>query len=229
LLLLCLPRLAAAQAVLTLTPQDCVYRQGDDLAWASPTLDDSAWQPYSHWHADLSHPRLWIRCHANLSGLLSVSQPALQVRLYGPYELFLDGQRFAGSGNLATGDFSLNAIRSYPLVAAQIAQAPQLIAMRVFDRSTLYYPGPIGGIIRLPFRLRRQLIFPPGAARIRGPFGRPHPSHYNHLLLDHWHPQLSIVRSVRLRSFSQVCPAACLVCALSSRASLERVCGRYIF
>jgi hypothetical protein len=26
LLLLCLPRLAAAQAVLTLTPQDCVYR-----------------------------------------------------------------------------------------------------------------------------------------------------------------------------------------------------------
>ena len=37
---LCLPRLAAAQAVLTLTPQDCVYRQGDDLAWASPSLDD---------------------------------------------------------------------------------------------------------------------------------------------------------------------------------------------
>ena len=92
LLLLCLPRLAAAQAVLTLTPQDCVYRQGDDLAWASPTLDDSAWQLYSHWHADLSHPRLWICCHANLSGLLSVSQPALQVRLYGPYELYLDGR-----------------------------------------------------------------------------------------------------------------------------------------
>ena len=113
LLLLCLPRLAAAQSVLTLTPQDCVYRQGDDLAWASPNLDDSAWQPYSHWHADLSHPRLWIRCHGNLSALLSVSQPALQVRLYGSYELYLDGKRFAGSGNLATGDFSLNAIRSY--------------------------------------------------------------------------------------------------------------------
>jgi hypothetical protein len=38
LLLLCLPLLAAAQAVPNLTPQDCVYRQGDDLAWASPTL-----------------------------------------------------------------------------------------------------------------------------------------------------------------------------------------------
>jgi hypothetical protein len=154
LLLLSLARVAAAQSVLTLTPQDCVYRQGDDLAWASPMLDDSSWQPYSHWHADLSHPRLWIRCHANLSGLLSVSQPALQVRLYGPYELYLDGKRFAGSGNLATGGFSLNAIRSYPVAAAQIAQAPQLIALRVFDRSTLYNPGTISGIIRLPFRLR---------------------------------------------------------------------------
>jgi hypothetical protein len=97
---------------------------------------------------------LWIRCHANLSALLSVSQPALQVRLYGPYELYLDGKRFAGSGNLATGDFLLNAIRSYPVAAAQIAQAPQLIALRVFDRSTLYYPGPIRGSIRFPFRLR---------------------------------------------------------------------------
>jgi hypothetical protein len=83
-----------------------------------------------------------------------VSQPALQVRLYGPYELYLDGKRFAGSGNLATGDFRLNAIRSYPVAAAQIAQAPQLIALRVFDRSTLYYPGPIRGSIRFPFRLR---------------------------------------------------------------------------
>jgi hypothetical protein len=154
LLLLCLPRLAAAQAVLTLTPQDCVYRQGDDLAWAAPSLDDSAWQLYSHWHADLSHPRLGIRCHGNLSGLLSVSQPALRVRFYGPYELYLDGKPFAASGNLATGAFSLNAIRSYPVVAAQIAQAPQLIAMRVFDRSTLYNAGTVGGIIRLPFRLR---------------------------------------------------------------------------
>jgi hypothetical protein len=154
LLLLCVPRLAAAQAVLTLTPQDCVYLQGDDLAWASRNLDDSAWQPYSHWHADLSHPRLWIRCHSNLSVLLSVSQPALQVRLYGPYELYLDGERIGGSGNLATGDFRLNAIRSYPIAAAQIAHAQQLIAMRVFDRSTLYYTGPIGGIIRQPFRLR---------------------------------------------------------------------------
>jgi hypothetical protein len=154
LLLLCLPRLAAAQAVLTLTPQDCVYRQGDDLAWAAPSLDDSAWQPYSHLHADLSRPRLWIRCHLNLSGLLIVSQPVLQVRLYGPYELYLDGKRMGASGNLATGNFSLNAIRSYPVAAARIAHLPQVIALRVFDRSTLYYPGPIRGTIRLPFRLR---------------------------------------------------------------------------
>jgi hypothetical protein len=93
----------------------------------------------------------WIRCHANLSALLSVSQPALQVRLYGAYELYLEGERFAGSGNLASGNFRLNAIRSYPIAPAQIAHAPQLIAMRVFDRSTLYYAGPIGGIIRQPW------------------------------------------------------------------------------
>jgi hypothetical protein len=153
LLVACLPRLAAAQAVLTLTSQDCVYNPGDNPAWAAATLEDSAWRPYSQWRADMSQPRLWVRCHLSLSNLLSVSQPVIQIRFYGPYELYLDGKLIGGSGNLATGDFSLNAIRSYTVAAAQIANVPQSIALRAFDRNRLYYPGPIRSTIQRPFRL----------------------------------------------------------------------------
>src|ERR1700739_1746630 len=144
---------AAAQSLLTLTPKDCAYHPGDDPAWAAPSIDESGWRPYSEWHADLAHPRLGIRCHTNLSELRSAAHPAIQVRLYGAYELYLDGSRVGAAGNLGTGNFRLDVIRSYPLAPAKVADSPRVIALRVFDRSTLYYVGPLRGIVNRPFRL----------------------------------------------------------------------------
>ena len=58
----------SAPAVLAVSPQQCVWRAGDDPAWASPGLDESAWKPMpSTGLTDLAH--LWVRCRVPRDGL----------------------------------------------------------------------------------------------------------------------------------------------------------------
>jgi hypothetical protein len=41
------PAALAAQSVITIAPQQCVWRGGDDPGWAAPQLDETGWLPYS--------------------------------------------------------------------------------------------------------------------------------------------------------------------------------------
>ncbi len=115
LLFLLLPWPLVAQSVFSVAASQCVWHAGDNPAWAAASLDESGWQPYSQWKANDNPPQLWVRCHADLSSLQGVAQPAVQDPLSTlPHRLSLDGQLMGGAGNLHNGNFSINAIRSYP-------------------------------------------------------------------------------------------------------------------
>ena len=141
--LVAVPALAVqSQSLITVNPQQCVWRAGDSPAWAAPNLDESGWQPYTKWHPDPDQAHMWIRCHADLGALRSDSSPALQVNFYAAYALYLDGNQIGGAGDLRSGFFSLNVIRTYPLISAQIPDQPATIALRITYR-ILGTPWPL--------------------------------------------------------------------------------------
>ncbi len=139
--LLLVPALPA-QSVITIPPQQCVWRAGDNPAWAATNLDESGWQPYTQWRPQSDQARMWIRCHTDLGALRSDSNPALQVSIYAAYTLYLDGNQIGGAGNLRSGYFSMNVIRTYPLSSALIQGQPATIALRITYR-LLGTPWPL--------------------------------------------------------------------------------------
>src|SRR5579863_5078896 len=104
----------ALPAVLTLSPASCVWHAGDNSSWSVSTLDESGWQRFVPGQQVLQS-QLWIRCHIDLSSLEEYDEPALQIRLYAPYELYVDGQLIGSSGNLRSGSFLMNLVRQWPL------------------------------------------------------------------------------------------------------------------
>lgn len=58
----------------------------------------------------------------------------IQVKSASAYELFVDGVRIGTAGNLATGQFSENFTRSYPLPATFIHDSPSVVAVRATVR-----------------------------------------------------------------------------------------------
>src|SRR6516165_4818176 len=86
-----LPAQSVTPGILTVTPQQCVWRAGDEQAWAAPNLDETGWQPYSQWKLNPDQSRIWIRCHADLSSLREVANPAIQASLWAAYQLYVDG------------------------------------------------------------------------------------------------------------------------------------------
>lgn len=127
--------------MIALTPQQCVWRPGDNPAWAAAALDESGWRPWSQWDPASTAAHLWIRCHGDLSPLRTDAHPALQVTLYAAYEIYLDGRAIGSAGNLKTGGFTLNIVRAWPLRANLGAAA--VIALRVTRRVVSTVPvGP---------------------------------------------------------------------------------------
>jgi len=45
LLVLLSPLAALGQGIIAVSPRQCVWRAGDNPAWAAPNLDESGWQP----------------------------------------------------------------------------------------------------------------------------------------------------------------------------------------
>jgi sigma-B regulation protein RsbU (phosphoserine phosphatase) len=124
----------SAPAVLAVSPQQCVWRAGDDPAWAAPGLDESAWKPMSS--PGLTHlAHLWVRCRVPRDGLRGVSGPAIMIVANSAYEWFFDGVPAAKAGDLHSGDFSMDIARIYPLSLSPSASAPAVIALRLTHRA----------------------------------------------------------------------------------------------
>ena len=143
-----------AQSYTTIAPGQCVWRSGGNTAWAAPNLDESGWPPYTQWKSNPDEPRIWIRCHADLGSLPSEPVPALQVELDAAYEIYLNGRKIGASGNLESGNFSMNSIRSYPVAAPQLASAPSEIAFRITLDNPVTNSGPLLGLIKPKLVLR---------------------------------------------------------------------------
>jgi hypothetical protein len=153
-LLFALPGALAAQTVVTVAPQQCVWHTGDNLAWAAPNLDETGWQPYTQWKQQYGQTHFWVRCHAELNALSSEADPQLQVSLYSAYSVYLDGRQVGGAGNLDSGIFNMDAIRSFPVSTAQIHSGASTIALRITGRFVLTNSGPVNALVSSPLRLR---------------------------------------------------------------------------
>lgn len=120
------------------SPQSCVWRAGDNPAWAALALDESSWQPYPNWTLNSSQPRIWIRCHLDAAALQKLERPAVQIRMFAAYEAFLNGIAFARNGNLDNGEFGMNLIQvfplSRPLPGHDQGPHPDVLALRIVQR-----------------------------------------------------------------------------------------------
>ncbi|MGC2619995.1 MAG: hypothetical protein WA414_13210, partial [Acidobacteriaceae bacterium] len=141
ILLLLLPHALHAQSLITLTPQQCEWHAGDNPAWAAPSFDDSAWQPYASWKIDDHTPHMWVRCHTSLTPLRTLAHPALQVHLDAASAVYLNGVLLASSGNLASGQFSLAGFYTVPLPSASL-ESPAIIALHIVVRDPLTQSDP---------------------------------------------------------------------------------------
>jgi hypothetical protein len=128
-----IPASLDAQSIVTIRPSQCVWRAGDDLSWAAPSLDESGWRPYTQW-TQPDQPRYWVRCHADLGELRDTTHPAIQVTLYAAYQLYLDGALLGEAGNLRNGNYSMNSIHSFPAPASQLSAQPATVAVRITYR-----------------------------------------------------------------------------------------------
>jgi hypothetical protein len=126
------------QSFVTIAPESCVWNAGDDpsgaLHWASPALDESGWKPYTLWKLNPDEPRIWIRCHVDLSPLHATARPALQLNLRAAYELFVNGSPAGTFGDMQTGNFTADLVRTFPLAAPIPVQAESTIALRILFR-----------------------------------------------------------------------------------------------
>ena len=80
LFLLPWPVAAFGQSIITISPQQCVWRAGDNPAWAAPGLDESGWQPSAQWKLPVEAPHLWARCHADFGALRARRIPRFRSR-----------------------------------------------------------------------------------------------------------------------------------------------------
>ena len=110
-----LPAQNAASGSRYLAPAQCVWRAGDNPAWSAAALDESGWQPLASWELAPAEPHISIRCHLDRETLGGLNHPAVEIREFAAWELYLDGARLGGNGSLESGEFGLNTIRILPV------------------------------------------------------------------------------------------------------------------
>lgn len=135
----CVTLLVHAQAtpsgILSLSSSQCVWRTGDNPAWAAPELDEAGWQPYTAWRLDGSSPHIWVRCHTNLRQLAGVAYPALQVENGRAFQAYLNGRPIGSSGDLSGGWYTNNIAPVFPLHETPSGLARAVIALRICYRT----------------------------------------------------------------------------------------------
>jgi hypothetical protein len=140
LFLLAVPTAAAGQDFIGLPHEECVWRTGDDAAWAAQNLSGEGWKPYTQWKLEGFEPRFWVRCRADLSQLASRPHEAIQIRLYSAYEVYLDGEKIGSAGDMRSGNFSMDAVRVFPLQRSLPRTHEPLIALRITYRQFGWWP-----------------------------------------------------------------------------------------
>lgn len=116
------------------------YHPGDDPSWASPELDDSSWETANPWLSPGALPRSgwsgagWFRLWIRIEPALRDKPLALTVMAYGSAEIYLDGKRIGGRGDLraarAGDNPAIYAALVPPLTVTFHDERPHLLAVR---------------------------------------------------------------------------------------------------
>ena len=132
LLLLLLPWPLAAQTALSIAPQQCVWKQGDDMRWAAPNLDEADWQPVATWvPLATSTPYFWLRCRFDPGQLAAAVKPQLQVSGDLAWQVFANGRRIGVSGNIVTGAHTVGLVVDYSAAEFSQRSLPVVVAVRM--------------------------------------------------------------------------------------------------
>jgi hypothetical protein len=132
LLLLLLPWPLAAQTALSIAPQQCVWKQGDDMRWAAPDLDESDWQPVATWvPLATPTPYFWLRCRFDPRQLAAAVDPQLQVSGDLAWQVFTNGRAIGASGNIGTGTHTAGLVVDYAAAEFSQRSSPIVVAVRI--------------------------------------------------------------------------------------------------
>jgi hypothetical protein len=132
LLLLLLPWPLAAQTALSIAPQQCVWKQGDDLQWAAPDLDESDWQPAATWvPLATPTPYFWLRCRFDPGQLAAAVHPQLQVSGDLAWQVFANGRAIGASGNIVTGVHTAGLVVDDSAAEFSHRDVPVVVAVRM--------------------------------------------------------------------------------------------------
>jgi len=98
----------------------CVYRLGDNPAWAAANVDPSGWKPYPDYRETGDAYVVWVRCQTSFD-TNGIQHPAMAVGSDGPEQVqaFVDGQPAVSSADY----------RIYP-IASGPTRSPHTIAVR---------------------------------------------------------------------------------------------------
>jgi hypothetical protein len=129
-LLLCVAGVLSAQSTVPIPADQCVWRNGDNLAWAATTLDESSWRSGSEWKQATYGTQVWVRCRVDPAGLRGVAHPAVQIIAVSAYELFFQGELIGRDGDLRSGIIHENNVRRFTIAGSLSAPGPMVLAMR---------------------------------------------------------------------------------------------------
>lgn len=138
---------AGAQSALSIAPDHCVFRAGDDVRWAAPGLDETGWKPASQWTTDSTlDAKFWLRCRVDPKQLAAAVKPVLQITADASYDVFVDGKLLASSGSVSTGEHTAGVVNQYdsPLF---VRRQPFALAVRLTYSPTLYGLRPLPWIL----------------------------------------------------------------------------------
>jgi hypothetical protein len=127
-----LPVSLCAQAIVTVPPEQCVFKVGDDPRWAAADLDESGWKPATQFELTGNMTVLWVRCHTN-ANLAAAQQPAVEVfASQSAAQAFVNGVPVGGTTALRAGydSTATNENRVLPLTP-DLARSVRSIAVRV--------------------------------------------------------------------------------------------------
>lgn len=164
-------RITAANATEKVTVDKGLFKEGDDMNWADPDLDDSSWSEIDVtkvWNEQGYHSNgrsyAWYRIHVNIPKSLLKSTDQQNVVIFNipkaddVDECFLNGKLIGTTGRMPTDEAGYFAAyreeRNYVVDAKDIRwDKDNVVAIRVYNR------GNNGGLYDHPFN-----IFSPNAA-----------------------------------------------------------------
>lgn len=134
-LILFAPMICVGQPLVNIAQENCVWHAGDDLRWAAADLDESGWKPYTLWKLNPDEPRIWIRCHVDVSAIHQAAHPAVQASVRAAYEIFDNGRSIGAFGDMRSGDFTGDYVRTFPLAMPLRPDGRSTLALRLLMRS----------------------------------------------------------------------------------------------